>query len=73
MANEDKQLLDLIARYTFLTQCKDTELLDLGTYSKILWHELSENEMEKIKYYMQRLDEHHNETREFLDNCIEKG
>jgi hypothetical protein len=38
---DEKELLDLIARYTFLTHCKDTELLDLGTYSKILY-QLSE-------------------------------
>ena len=59
-------MLDLIARYTFLTGCKDNGLLDLGIYDKILY-QLDEVDMERTKYYMERLKEHHDETREILD------
>ena len=65
-----KTLLDLIARYTFLTECKDTDLLDLGTYSKILY-QLSGEDMERIKHYVQRLEEHHNDIRKIA--CHECG
>jgi hypothetical protein len=64
---DEKSLLDLIAKYTFLTDCKDTGNLDLVTYSEILY-QLGEENMERIKYYMQRLDEHHNDMRAFLDS-----
>ncbi len=53
ISSEEKALLDLIARYAFLTHCKDTELIDLGTYSKILY-QLSEEDMERIKYYTRK-------------------
>jgi hypothetical protein len=69
---EEKVLLDLIARYQYLTDCKDNDLIDLGTYSKILWENLSEDDMERIKYYMQRLEMHHADTRAFMDKYLEK-
>ena len=69
---EEKALLDLIARYQYLTDCKDNNLIDLGTYSKILWETLSEDDMERIKYFMQRLEEHHADTSSFLDKYLEK-
>ena len=64
---KEKVLLDLIAKYTFLTDCKDTGNLDIVTYSKILY-QLGEENMERIKYYMERLDEHLNDMRAFLDS-----
>jgi hypothetical protein len=67
ISSEDKELLELIAKYTFLTDCKDTGNLDIVTYSEILY-QLGEENMERIKYYMERLDEHHNDMRAFLDN-----
>jgi len=67
----DKTLLDLIARYTFLADCKDTGLLDLGTYSKILF-QLAEDDMERIKYYMHRLEAYHADTSAFMDKYLEK-
>jgi len=67
----EKDILDLIAKYSFLTDCKDTGLLDLNSYAHIVYR-LGERNMELIKYYMQRLDEHHNDTRAFLDNLIGK-
>lgn len=69
---KEKILLDLIARYQYLTDCKDNGLIDLGTYSKILWENLSEDDMECIKYYMQRLEEHHADTSAFMDRYLEK-
>ena len=69
---EEKVLLDLIARYQHLTDCKDNGLIDLGKYSKILWENLSEDDMERIKYYMQRLEEHHADTSKFMDRYIDK-
>ncbi|MFC1876625.1 hypothetical protein ACFL2E_05050 [Thermodesulfobacteriota bacterium] len=65
----EKDILDLIAKYSFLTDCKDTGLLDLNSYAQIVYR-FGERNMERIKYYMQRLDEHHNDTRAFLDNLI---
>jgi len=49
---------------------KEKDLLDLVTYSKILY-QLGEENMERIKYYMERLDEHHNDMRSFLDGVKE--
>jgi hypothetical protein len=69
---EEKVLLDLIARYQYLTDCKDNNLIDLGTYSKILWENLSENDMERIKYYMQCLERYHADTSAFMDEYLEK-
>ncbi len=63
----EKHPLDLIAKYVFLTDCKDTNLLDLGTYSKILY-QLGEDGMERIKYYMERLEEFHHDTSKFMDD-----
>jgi len=60
---KEKELLDLIARYKFLTGCKDNGLLDLGTYSKILYQLGEEN--------MEHLDEHHNDMRAFFDGVKE--
>jgi len=68
----EKELLDLIAKYTFLTDCKDNGLLDLGIYSNILFR-LNTEDMERIKYYIQRIDEQHNDMRAFLDNAKEGG
>ncbi len=53
---------------TFLTDCKDTGNLDIVTYSNILY-QLGEDNMERIKYYMERLAEHHGDMREFLDKA----
>jgi hypothetical protein len=69
---EEKVLLDLIARYQYLTDCKDNDLIDLGTYSKILWENLSEDDMERIKYYMEQLEKRHNDTSKFMDSYIDK-
>jgi hypothetical protein len=69
---EEKVLLDLISRYQYLTDCKDNDLIDLGTYSKILWENLSEDDMERIKYYMEQLEKHHNDTSKFMDSYIDK-
>ena len=69
---EEKVLLDLIAKYQYLTDCKDNDLIDLGTYSKLLWDILSEDDMERIKYYMQRLEGHHADTSAFMDKYLEK-
>jgi hypothetical protein len=71
MKQQEKELLDLIAKYTFLTNCKDNGLLDLGTYSKALY-QLDEEDMERIKYYMQRPEEHHNDTSKFMDGIKEE-
>ena len=72
VSRKEKRLLDLIARYQYLTDCKDNDLIDLGTYSKILWENLSENDMEHIKYYMQCLERHHADTSAFMDEYLEK-
>ena len=69
---EEKVLLDLIARYQYLTDCKDNDLIDLGTYSKILWENLYENDMELIKYYIEQLEKLHNDTSKFMDSYIDK-
>ena len=71
LTKAEKDILDLIAKYSFLTDCKDTGLLDLNSYAHIVY-QFGERNMELIKYYMQRLDEHHNDTRSFLDNLIGK-
>jgi hypothetical protein len=69
---EEKSLLDLIAKYTFLTHCKDNEQLDPGTYNEILW-KLSREEMRRIKYYMERLNGHYEDMKAFLDGLNEES
>jgi hypothetical protein len=63
---EEKRLLDLIAKYNFLDQCNATGILDRDTFDRLTFQMGAEN-MEKIQYYLQRLNEHHEDTREFLD------
>ena len=69
LTEAEKTILDVLAQYSFLTQCKDTGLLDANTYAQIVYR-LGEKNMELIHYYMQRLDGHHNDTRAFLDKLI---
>jgi hypothetical protein len=65
---QDIKLLDLIAKYKFLEQCNNTGILDTDTFNRLVFQMGSDN-MEKIQYYLKRLKEHHDDTREFLDNA----
>lgn len=64
----EKALLDLIAKYNFLDQCNATGLLDRKTFERLTLQMGSDN-MEKIQYYLKQLNEHHENTREFLDRA----
>lgn len=63
-----KALLDLIAKYNFLDQCKATGILDRETFDRLTFQMGSDN-MEKIQYYLKQLNEHHEDTRAFLDRA----
>ena len=65
---KEKGLLDLIAKYNFLDQCNATGLLDRYTFDRLVYQMGADN-MEKIKYYLKQLNEHHEDTREFLDRA----
>jgi len=65
---EEKDLLDLIAKYNYLDRCNATGLLDRDTFDRLVFQMGSDN-MEKVQYYLQRLNEHHEDTREFLDRA----
>ncbi|NNK85362.1 MAG: hypothetical protein HKO91_07420 [Desulfobacterales bacterium] len=65
---QEKILLDLIAKYTFLEQCNYTGIPDMDTFNRLVFQMGSDN-MEKIQYHLRRLKEHHDDTRDFLDNA----
>ena len=54
-----------------LTDCKDNGIIDLATYVEILG-QFPEEDMERIKYYMERLEGHHNDTSKFMDGIKEE-
>ena len=66
ITEHEKNLLDLIAKYNFLDQCNQTGLIDRDTFDRLVFQMGSDN-MERVQYYLKRLNEHHDDTREFLD------
>ena len=70
ISSEEKDLLQLVAKYTAITTYKDNGIIDIDTYSKILWDNLSRDEMERIKLYMEYLNGHHVEMKDFYDKFL---
>jgi len=72
ISQEEKDLMQLLARYTAITTYKDNGIIDLEVYSKLLWDNLNTEEMKRIKYYMEHLNGHHAEKSEFMDDVVKK-
>ena len=67
----EKSLLKLIARFQYLTDYKDKGIISLETYSNILLKSY-DDEMERIKFYVERLEELHGVTSKFMDDIEAK-
>jgi hypothetical protein len=65
LTGRDKQILDILAQYTFLDYCKNKGLISEERYEQVIFSFGSEAH-EIIDYYVCRLDEHYEDTSRFL-------
>ena len=70
LTESEKQVLEIIARYTFLANAKDIGYLDEDKYKELM-SKFGYKNHELIQYYLERLNEHLGETRDFLDSLEE--
>ena len=67
LADSEKEILEIIARYTFLANLKDTGHINEEKYKEIM-SQFGYRNHELIQYYLGIL----NETKTFLDNIQNK-
>jgi hypothetical protein len=71
LADSEKEILEIIARYTFLANLKDTGQIGEEKYKEII-SQFGHRNHELIQYYLRILNEHLSETKIFLDNIQSK-
>lgn len=62
----EKELLDLLAKYSFLEQLKHKGVITEESFDKLL-HSFGADNLERINCYLRRLDEYYRDTSAFLD------
>jgi hypothetical protein len=71
LTDNEKEILEIIARFTFLSSMKDTGHLTEEKYTEIM-EQFGHRNHELIQYYLETLNQHLTGTREFLDNLEKK-
>ncbi|MFC1876500.1 hypothetical protein ACFL2E_04410 [Thermodesulfobacteriota bacterium] len=72
LKNDEKNVADILAKYAFIEQCKETGLITLTEYTDICnsWGDWA---LELIQQYLRRIDEYHQDTRKFIDELKVSG
>ncbi len=66
LPQQERDALDAVARYNFLEKCKHMGLIQQDIFDKLVAQMGAEN-MDRVRYYMERLKGHQDDTRNFLD------
>ena len=71
LTDRDKQILDILSQYTFLDYCRKKGLISEDKRQEIIFSFGSDGH-DIIDYYVNRLDEHYQDTSRFLDSVERK-
>jgi hypothetical protein len=70
LSDQETTALDIIARYSFLTECQEKGYITKEKYDEIVFGFGPKN-LEMVDYYVVRLNDHNKDTARYLDRLKE--
>jgi len=67
LTDEETNVLDVIARYSFLSECRESKYISEDKYKQI-YQSLGLKNKKMVLYYLERLTEHKKDMVSFLDS-----
>ena len=67
LSDQETTVIDIIAQYTFLTECQEKGYITKEKYDEIIFRFGPKN-LEMINYYNERLNEHFKDTARYFDS-----
>ena len=67
LSDEETNALDVIARYSFLSECRESEYITEEIYKQI-YQSFGLKNKQLVLYYLERLTEHKKDMVSFLDS-----
>jgi len=67
LSDQETNVLEIIARYSFLTECQEKGYIAEDKYKEIVFGFGPKN-LEMVNYYIERLDEYFKDMSLYIDN-----
>ena len=71
LSEEETNILDVIARYSFILECREKDYITEGQYQQIYKSFGQQNKL-MVMYYLERLTDHKKDMVKFLDSVQSK-
>lgn len=72
LSNSDKDIIKLLAKYSFIEKCKEIGFISHDEYMEVC-RSWGERALERIDYYLKILNQHHNDVNKFISKMKNAG